>query len=307
MVKEPTCFKNFVKPSCIDLFLTNCTRSFQDTQVVETGLSDFHKMIITVLKVFFPKQKHETVFYRNYKNFENSHFRDKIENELLKHDKNNIELDIFHNFLLSALNECAPFKQKHISASNGGFVTKELRKEIMKRTRLRNNFLKKKDDFSKALYNKQRNICVSLVRKSKREYYENLDVECVQDNKNFWKKASSLLSNKIKSKEKIAVVENAEIVTEDSKLVKIFNDFFSTVVDKLNIAINDDHISETSSSDPVWASIERFSKHPSILNIKKEWAIFLQNLNFNMLTKIRFLKKYKTLTLRKPCSKMIYR
>ena len=58
----------------------------------------------------------------------------------------------------------------------------------MKRTRLRNNFLKKKDDFSKALYNKQRNICVSLVRKSKREYHENLDVKCVQDNKNFWKK-----------------------------------------------------------------------------------------------------------------------
>ena len=259
MVKEPTCFKNFVKPSCIDLFLTNCTRSFQDTQVVETGLSDFHKMIITVLKVFFPKQKHETVFYRNYKKFEKSHFRDKIENELLKHDINNIELDIFHNILLSALNECAPLKQKHIRANNGGFVTKELRKEIMKRTRLRNNFLKKKDDFSKALYNKQRNICVSLVRKSKREYYENLDVKCVQDNKNFWKKVLPLFSNKIKSKEKIALVENAEIVTEDSKLVKIFNDFFSTGVDKLNIAINDDHVSETSSSDPVWASIERFS------------------------------------------------
>ena len=76
----------------------------------------------------------------------------KIENDLLKHDINNIELDIFHNILLSALNECAPLKQKHIRANNGGFVTKELRKEIMKRTRLRNNFLKKKDDFSKALY-----------------------------------------------------------------------------------------------------------------------------------------------------------
>ena len=74
-------------------------------------------------------------------------------------------------------------KQKHIRANNGRFVTKELRKEIMKRTRLRNNFLKKKDDFLKALYNKQRNICVSQVRKSKREYYENLDVKCVQDNK----------------------------------------------------------------------------------------------------------------------------
>ena len=67
LVSEPTCFKNPNNPSCIDLFLTNCSRSFQDTQVIETGLSDFHKMNLTVLKIYFTKQKHETIFYRNYK------------------------------------------------------------------------------------------------------------------------------------------------------------------------------------------------------------------------------------------------
>ena len=39
LVNVPTCYKNPLKPSCIDLFLTNCSRSFQDTQVIETGLS----------------------------------------------------------------------------------------------------------------------------------------------------------------------------------------------------------------------------------------------------------------------------
>ena len=213
----------------------------------------------------------------------------------MKHDINNIELDIFHNILLSALNECAPLKQKHIRTNNGGFVTKELRRKIMKRTRLRNNFLKKKYDFSKALYNKQRNICVSLVRKSKREYYENIDVKCVQDNK----KVSPFFSNKIKSKEKIALVENAEIVTEDSKLVKIFNDFFSTVVDKLNIAINDDHISETSSSDPVWASIERFSKRPSILNIKKRMGNISPKFKFQYVDQNQISKEIQNLNSKK--------
>ena len=62
LVNLPTCCKNPLKPSCMDLFLTNCSRSFQDTQVIETGLSDFHKM-----KMFFSKQKHETIFFRNYK------------------------------------------------------------------------------------------------------------------------------------------------------------------------------------------------------------------------------------------------
>ena len=55
LVKEPICSKNPYNPSCIDLFLTNRPRSFQNTVTIETGISDFHKMVITVLKVFYKK------------------------------------------------------------------------------------------------------------------------------------------------------------------------------------------------------------------------------------------------------------
>ena len=48
--KEPTCFKNPCNPSCIDLFLTNTIRGFQETQVFETELSDFHKLVVTIIK-----------------------------------------------------------------------------------------------------------------------------------------------------------------------------------------------------------------------------------------------------------------
>ena len=108
-----------------------------------------------------------------------------------------------------------------------------------------------------------------------------------------------MFSNKIKSKEKIALVENAEIVTEDSKLVKIFNDFFSSVVDKLNTAINDDHISETSSSDPVWASIERFSKHPSLLNIKKRMGNISPKFKFQYVDQNQISKEIQNLNSKK--------
>ena len=50
LIKEPTCYKNPASPSYIDLILTNSPRSFQNPSVVETGLSDFHSMIVTVLK-----------------------------------------------------------------------------------------------------------------------------------------------------------------------------------------------------------------------------------------------------------------
>ena len=47
MINGPTCYKNLEKPSCIDLILTN--NRFKII-VIETGLSDFHKKVTTVMK-----------------------------------------------------------------------------------------------------------------------------------------------------------------------------------------------------------------------------------------------------------------
>ena len=69
LIKEKTCFKNTDNPSCIDLILTNKNRSFISTQVIETGLSDHHKMTVTVLRSYFKKSKPKTISYRSYKNF----------------------------------------------------------------------------------------------------------------------------------------------------------------------------------------------------------------------------------------------
>ena len=55
MIKKPTCYKNPDKPTCINLILTNCLGSFQNSCLIETGLSDFHKMIVTVMKTSYRK------------------------------------------------------------------------------------------------------------------------------------------------------------------------------------------------------------------------------------------------------------
>ena len=62
--KEPTCFKN--PNRFIDLFLTNTVRNFQEAQVFETGLSDFHKLVVTVLESTFPKSLPKIITYRSY-------------------------------------------------------------------------------------------------------------------------------------------------------------------------------------------------------------------------------------------------
>ena len=186
-----TCYKNPLKPSCIDLFLTNCSRSFQDSQVIESELSDLHKMNITVLKMFF------NIFN---KKFDNSAFREALNKELLKYDLSNIEYDTFQEIIVSLLNIYAPLKKKYLRANHASFVTKELRKAVMQKTGLRNIYLKQCTEATKVAYNQQRDKCASILKKSKRSYFESVDVKFVKDNEKFWKKISPLFSNKIKRK-----------------------------------------------------------------------------------------------------------
>ena len=82
IVNRPTCFKNPENPSCIDLILTNKPKSFKNTTVIETGLSDFHKMSLSVMKCAFLKKKPNIIMYRSYKHFSNDEFRSALISEL---------------------------------------------------------------------------------------------------------------------------------------------------------------------------------------------------------------------------------
>ena len=53
LIDQPTCYKNPGKPTCTDLILTNRPNYFQQNNVFETGLSDFHMMVVTELKMGF--------------------------------------------------------------------------------------------------------------------------------------------------------------------------------------------------------------------------------------------------------------
>ena len=81
LVKEPTYYKSHT-PSCVDLVLTNRNRRVQNTATVETGLSDFHKMIVTVLKTTFPKQGPTVINHRNYKKYDDNVFKSDLQEEL---------------------------------------------------------------------------------------------------------------------------------------------------------------------------------------------------------------------------------
>ena len=69
LIKVPTCFENPDFPTSIDVMLTTSCRSFHNSCATETELSDFHKMIVTVMKSHFQRKEPKIIQYRDYTNF----------------------------------------------------------------------------------------------------------------------------------------------------------------------------------------------------------------------------------------------
>ena len=78
----------------------------------------------------------------------------------------------------------------------------------MKRARLKNKFIKYRCEGNKRAYNAQRNLCVSLVRKAKKDYFDNINIRTVTDNKKFGKTVKPLFTDKGMNHDKIILVED---------------------------------------------------------------------------------------------------
>ena len=138
LVKKPTCFKNVNNPSTIDLILTNKNKSFYHTDVLETGLSDSHKLVFTILKSSHIKLKRKVITYRCFKSFDVEAFRNNLLNSLHAIPTGDITYPIFEGIYLNILDIHAPFKQEYVGGNDQPFMTKSLRKAIMVRTKLNN-------------------------------------------------------------------------------------------------------------------------------------------------------------------------
>ena len=87
-------------------------------------------------------------------------------------------------------------------------MTKEMRKTTMNRSKLRNKFLKTRNEESRRRFNRQINLCVSLLRKTKRRFFGKLNHKVVSDNKIFWKTVGPLFSEKAFHKESLVIMRN---------------------------------------------------------------------------------------------------
>ena len=166
IVKEKTCFKSLSNPSCIDLIITNKPGCFQNTITTSIGLSDCHKFVTTILKASFKKALPKEIFYRDYKNFHNEKFKKELQAKLGGVVK---DYNIFENIFLELLNEHAPVKKKLLRANHAPYMTKKLRKAIMKRSELKSKYLKKKQEVILICIKNNETIVANCIKRKEKD------------------------------------------------------------------------------------------------------------------------------------------
>ena len=127
---------------------------------------------------------------------------------------------------------------------------------------LLNKFRKENSFINELAYN----FCTKLIKKTKRNFYNNLNVNKITNNKSFWKTVKPSFTEKTLKDEKIILVENDTTFSEENEVAEIFRYYFDGIVDGLNIKrceISKEHI------DPILNGIKTFEKHPSILKTKE--------------------------------------
>ena len=149
-----------------------------------------------------------------------------------------LQFETFKRKVDCILEKHALLKKRFVRANKVPFIDKYITKQIKKRSHLRNKFLNSKSDTDRKAYNAQWNLCVSLIRQVKKQFFSNL--KDVTDNKTFWKTVKPLLTDKVKTKSKITSIEkkhkdnsteySEEIISDYKEVAEVFNKFFVNIV-----------------------------------------------------------------------------
>ena len=122
-------------------------------------------------------------------------------------------------------------KKRYIRASDSPFMNRTLRKAFMLRTTLKNRYNKNRTADNWDAFRRQLDFCVKLSRKVKREFYNQLDISELTDNKKFWKTIKPFISDKSSSKSRLILIEEGKIMSNESEVAETFNNFFVTITD----------------------------------------------------------------------------
>ena len=287
LVKEPTCYKNPQNPSCIDWILTNRSSYFKNTKAIDIGLSDFHKMILTSFRFQYEPGAPKVKYYRAYKHFNEQIFKSEL--QIALNGEGIQTYDQFEKKFMEVLEKHAPLKKKTLRANDAPYMTKTLRKAMMKRTELANKYNKSKNMQDYNNFRKHKNYVNRLYKKERKKYFNSLDINDVHNVKKFWKIWNPLISDKCRTNNTITLVKGNNILSNQAEVAEEFKGEFSNAVNNLNIDFEWKPTSDISNiTDLTDKVIEKYKDHPSILKINEHYGA-TDSIGFTMVSEQHIL------------------
>ena len=185
LAKDKTCIKNANN----HLFWLNNSLTFQNTTTTFTGLSYYHKLVLS-LKNTFCKYKPKKLYYRDYKKFNFSDFNDDLKAIF---SRITVAICLIKYFLTTWANMIhwnGNYQEQIIHPTSLNLCEKQLwedptlKKAITKANR------------KKAFKHITENFCCRLYKKERKRFFNNLNPSFVTDSRVFWKTIKPFLWNK---------------------------------------------------------------------------------------------------------------
>jgi len=288
IVRGPTCYKNVLNPSQVDIILTSSPQKIVSHLNISLGLSDFHNLVCAATRMHAPQTVQRKLIYRSFKRFDETKFT------------NDLKLAPFHvcdifddtddvmwsfNYLLTEVVDYhAPVKIKILRKPQLPYMNGELRRAINVKSMLKRKYNKCKDNLNWQKYRKQRNLVTSLKRKSIQNYF---DQRCNGNtNKHFWKTVRPFVTNRQTAGSCVSLFDDDKLVTKPAEVVTLFNKHFIDIASDLKEP--DETICQ-----PINKVIEFYNSHPSVLTINAEMDF--ENFNTFRFTKVSSEEIFKNI------------
>ena len=174
-------------------------------------------MVLTVLKTSITKSKPQKITYRDYKIFDSVRFNDELKYVLAK--KKVMPCTKFDEIFLRMLYKHAPIKIKLLLANHASYISRPLRKAVMKGPTSKILFQKTYRPLLKKLQ-KIKKLLQQALQKREKNFFNKLNTSFVPDNKLFWKNVKPFFPNKGSHRGNIKLVEGDKLFQDDSEVAQ---------------------------------------------------------------------------------------
>ena len=176
---------------------------------------------------------HNTIIYRNFRNFNRQNFRNDIASlnwdEMYNSNNPNEMWSHWKSKFLTTVDKHAPMKSKRVRARSSPWITLELKNKMHDRDVLKIKAIKSNDSQDWSNFRKQRNIVNGEIRLAKQVYYQTQFNEYKADSRKTWQTINELTSRNSGKTSITSLKVNGRSVTDRDELSNKFNDHFASI------------------------------------------------------------------------------